>query len=1022
MKQLLALSMVLAAAAQAQWHQVFIPIADKAELSQVIETLGGLDPCGTTFSEAGIELPVEAAEYQRLASAGLRPQMLISDLETFYAGRIGTSRNYGAYHTFSEGMAVIQQLHADYPSIVGEPVVIGNSLQGNPIWAVKISDNPEVDEDEPEVFYNAYIHAREAITIEVLLHFMQHLTSNYGSDERVTQIVNERELWFVPFINPDGVLYNESTNPAGGGMWRKNRSNNGDGSRGVDLNRNFGYQWGFDNSGSSPTPSSETYRGPSAFSEPESQVIRDFVNSREFTSAITYHSYSNLYIYPWGYDEIYTPAADHACFVELCGQMASHNGYAPGTAWELLYSTNGSTDDWFYGDQSVRERIFAITPEVGTGGDGFWPAESRIPQLVAENLEPNLLFAERAGNPWGVLPPAMPVLNPIGAVGADYLVSWSTPGPDPANPAVAYELRELSGLTVGSDPFNDADNWEGGASAFALSNARAVSPPTSFYGGTGNNRNAFSVLGQALLVQPGDAITFQAWYDIENNWDYAYVEVSANGGGSWQGLPGNLTTTTNPNGNNEGHGITGSSGGWVAGVFPLDAWVGQSLLVRLRYRTDGWVLGEGFYVDDFAPVSAFAGEVVLDSGIVGESYAISGQAPGEYWYQVRAVDAEGDWSAWSAAEEAISSGGPDLTPPLIVHAGLPDTGDNTGPWTVTVELIDPSGIAAASLEHRINGGAWQAQSMLPLRETWSAQIPGPAAYGSQIEYRITASDASENGNTGQSPIYSFLILVPAGLEYCQDFENGLDDFSVETYIPGGNSWTAGSYSGQGGTAYISYSSQGQQDHSGLLSPVFDCSQQATVELSFWHYLRMGYSGAWTDAYLRGSVDGGVTWPYLLGEWHEDDQPGDFVVTGDETLDLSSWAAGQSQVRLLFEYHDLYDWYWHVDEVCLTGTLALQPDPVVLSIAVSGQDAQLSWAGVPFAIAYDIHAGPQPYGELPLVATVASPGWTDFGAAALAQRSYRVVARSAVALDQPDVPQLDAAANRQPAPPLEKSID
>ncbi len=1017
-----ALVLLVAGSVQARWQQVFVPLPEKGALQDVQRVLGGLDHCGTVFSEAGVEFPATEEDVSALYRAGLSPQVLVDDLEEFYAERLGYSRNYGAYHTYSEGMAEIQQLHDDFPDIVGTPFVIGLSLEGNDIWALKISDNPEIDEEEPEVFYNAYIHAREAITIEVLLHFMHHLTDNYGTDQRVTDIVDGRELWFVPFMNPDGVLYNEATNPGGGGMWRKNRRNNGDGSWGVDLNRNYGYMWGYDDSGSSPYGSSETYRGTGPFSEPASQVIRDFTNAHEFTASLTYHSYSNLYIYPWGYDNIYTP--DHDTFVSIADQLSQFNGYAPGTAWELLYPVNGDTDDWFYGDDAIHPAIFALTPEVGSGSDGFWPSESRIEPLVEENLEPNLLFAEMAGNPWGTLPPAAPTLDELGEVGADYVLTWSTPDPDPQNPAVDYELREMTGLIEGEDDFADADNWVDGSNPFTLSGSRYVSAPYSFYGGEQNSTNAISTLAENISVESGDAITFQTWYDIEVDYDYAYVEISTNGGGSWSTLQGNITTTYDPNGNNDGHGINGNSGGWIAADFPLDGYVGQSVSVRLRYETDTYVLEEGFYVDDFAPVNTFASEIVLDDHIAAESYAVNGQSPGDYWYKVRARDAEDDLSGWSNVIHVISTGGEDLTPPVVSHTGLPDTQDGEGPWTVNAEITDASGVASADLEYRVNAGGWTVIPMAPTRDTWTADIPGPVAWGSTVEYQITATDASANSNTGTTGPWSFEILAPSGLEYCQDFEGGLDDFTVETYIPAGNSWTTSTHSGQGTTAYIQYSASGQEDHSALISPVFDCSGQATMELGFWHHLKMGWTGAWTDAYLRGSVDGGANWPYLLGEWHEDDQPGEFEIEGTETLDITSWAAGEAQVRIMFEYHDEYDWWWYVDDVCLTGTLPPpDPDPVVVVISASGADILLDWDAAAGAEIYDVYYSTAAWSGFALLASTVSTEYLHEGVAASGEGFYYVVSRNSTDLVAGDEIQvIDPAHNRRPAPPQDKPVN
>ncbi len=1006
--------------AQAAWHQVFVPLESKRDLARLQAAVGPLDPCGTVFTEAGVELAMEDTELAALAQSGLAPQLLVADLEQHYAQRMEAERNYGDYHTYSEGMAAINQLHADFPDIVGAPFSIGTTHQGNTIWAFKVSDNPTVDEEEPEVLFGAYIHAREAITIEVLLHFLQHLTDNYGSDERVTTIVDGRELWFIPFMNPDGVLYNEATNPSGGGMWRKNRRNNGDGSWGVDLNRNFGYQWGYDNNGSSPTPSSDTYRGPSASSEPETQVIRSFVNSRDIRAMQSYHSYSNLILYPYGYTDIQCEEPWHTGYVAMTDAMSADNGYACGTAWELLYNTNGDAVDWGHGATAEHDRIMSITTEVGTSGDGFWPAPSRIPALVAENLEPNLLFAELAGNPWALGPPATPTLSGPADAGPAFSLAWSTPSPDPYNPAVDYELRELTGYSQVSDGFAGTTHWTAGTPGFALSTARSFSAPNSYFGGTGNNRNAVSTLNQPIAVTAGMQISLRAWYNIESNYDYGYVEVSANGS-TWTGLAGSITTTTNPYGLNDGNGITGTSGGsWVVATFPLSAWVGQSIQVRLRYETDGGVLNEGFYVDDFSPVVSFASESVVDDAITATGWNFATHEEGTFHYKVRARDGENDLSGWSNLVQVTVTGGEDLSGPATAHTELPDTSDDLGPWLVEAQITDGSGVAAAQLEYRVNGGSWMVLAMdNPAGNLWQRGIPGPLGTPSLVEYRIRATDASPASNESLSAQFNFQILAPAGLSYCQNFETGLADFTVIEHIPAGNGWVPSTFTGQGGTAYIQYSSNTQVDHASLLSPVFDCGSQASVELAFWHHLRMGYSGAWTEALVKGSVDGGATWPYLLGEWTADGTGGEVTVEGHNSLDISSWAAGQSQVRIAFEYSDLYDWYWHVDDVCLTGTL-MAPAPTELSIAMTGGDAQLSWADNG-AGAYHVYGGQEAYGPLSFLARVTGTSWTDTGAQAAGRRCY--VVRSWMGAeglaDPAGIPTLDPRAGRTAAAPRSK---
>ena len=167
----------------------------------------------------------------------------------------------GGFYTYNEVIAQLDTMHSLYLNLITAKDSIGSTIQGRPIWAVKISDNPEVDEDEPEIFYNSLIHAKEPEGMMVVIYFMYYLLENYGTDPEVTYLVNNRELYFVPVINPDGCVYNQQISANGGGMWRKNKNTGG----GVDLNRNFGYMWGYDNFGSSPDPSNQCYRGTGPF-------------------------------------------------------------------------------------------------------------------------------------------------------------------------------------------------------------------------------------------------------------------------------------------------------------------------------------------------------------------------------------------------------------------------------------------------------------------------------------------------------------------------------------------------------------------------------------------------------------------------------------------------------------------------------------------------------------------------------------------------------------------------------------
>ncbi|MFN3694823.1 MAG: M14 family metallopeptidase, partial [Ignavibacterium sp.] len=302
----------------------------------------------------------------------------------------------GGYYTFNEIVAQLDSMHNQYPNIITQKFQIGTSQEGRPIWAVKISDNPNLSETEPKVGYDALIHAREPQSMASLLYFMWYLLQNYGTNQEVTHLVNNREMFFVPCVNPDGYEYNRLTNPNGGGMWRKNRRNNGDGSYGVDLNRNFGYMWGYDNNGSSPIPSSDTYRGPFAFSEPEAQAVRDFAIMNNYGTHFNMHSYQNAFLYPWGYINALTP--DSAAYIEFASDMSAYNQYSYGNSGQILgYNSNGSVRDWMYGEQTTKLKAFGYTVEIGSSSDGFWPPQSRIFPLAQGMLKPNLYNAWVAG-------------------------------------------------------------------------------------------------------------------------------------------------------------------------------------------------------------------------------------------------------------------------------------------------------------------------------------------------------------------------------------------------------------------------------------------------------------------------------------------------------------------------------------------------------------------------------------------------------------------------------------------------
>jgi len=356
-------------------------------------------------------------EREQLERGGVAYRVLVPDLDAYYAARLRSESelwagsdpsdapgfgfgSMGGYYTWSEMVAKLDEMRATYPELVTTKQSLGVSHEGRPIWMVKISDHADSqDENEPAVLFTGLTHAREPIGMEVNLYTMFHLLERYGIDPEVTYLVDTRELYFVPVVNPDGYVFNQSTSPNGGGMWRKNRLNSGGGAFGVDLNRNWGYLWGFDNAGSSPQPSSDTYRGPGPFSEPETTALRGLHGRRKITTAFHYHAFGGFQIHPYAYQSnAFPPASDLTQYQRYGAVISALNGHRVGNFWNTLgYLANGEAIDWSYGEQVEKDKVFAFLPEVGTGSDGFWPAASRIVPLCELHRAPNLYWAWIAG-------------------------------------------------------------------------------------------------------------------------------------------------------------------------------------------------------------------------------------------------------------------------------------------------------------------------------------------------------------------------------------------------------------------------------------------------------------------------------------------------------------------------------------------------------------------------------------------------------------------------------------------------
>jgi len=368
---------------QDAWADLYVHPGDEERL----QTLGAVvrlldDAVERHFAErAGLELRGRPQPAPAKVRSAVEPDGVfrIEALPPFGSGSMG------GYWTLAEIKMKLDSLVAsDTRDLIADKLdTLGTTVQGRPIWGLRLGKRVEGTDPRPVVIFNAITHAREPEGMQTLFYFVDDLLSRYDTDSFARYLLDQRAIYICPVVNPDGYYYNQTLSPGGGGTWRKNRRNNGT-SYGVDLNRNFGFKWGYDNLGSSPTASSDVYRGPSAFSEPETQAQRDLVNALRPVTGLSFHSYSDLFIHPWGYATLTPP--DSLALWEWNDEATRGSPYFAGEGPRVLYVTNGDFNDWTYGDTLSKPRCFSWTPEIGTEADGFWPAPSRIVPLAQENL------------------------------------------------------------------------------------------------------------------------------------------------------------------------------------------------------------------------------------------------------------------------------------------------------------------------------------------------------------------------------------------------------------------------------------------------------------------------------------------------------------------------------------------------------------------------------------------------------------------------------------------------------------
>jgi len=625
----------------------------------------GLDVAGCKRGE-WIDVVVDEEELNRIRGKGFMTRILLEDVDAYHR------KMQGQYHNYQEFVDSLTNIAVQHPEIA-KLDTIGISYEGREILCLKISDNVNIDEDEPELLFMGLHHAREWPTLEICLFYADTLARAYGVDSQITEIVDSREIWIVPCVNPDGYVWCHDL----GHDWRKNRRYFSEyGTYGVDLNRNYDGacngdprgEWGsITGWATSHNPSTSVYCGPYPFSESETQAIRDLILVHNFVFTVSYHTYGEEILWPWGYT--YDRAPDASILSQVGNTMASkitcQSGYGTYDGYQSsgLYPTTGDTDDWVYGYNLYVGGKNTLSYTIETCNE-FHPPASELNQVVRENFDGALYLCEIADNVAKVMiprvmPPTIKIIDYDSA--GNYTICWSPPNTN-SNPNY-YQLDELTNLSIVTDDaesINSCWNFNG----FDTSSARCHSSNHSYYSATQSTYDVVSMTTYwPIPISLGDSLTFWCWYNIQGNRDYAYVEVSTDCR-EWKILDS----------------FSGYSE-WARKAYSLEDYVGGSIFIKFRYVTDGGYLGEGFYVDDIYPVGCFDSILTLSTSIEDTFYTIACKPSGVYYYRVRGYNSRG-WGDFSQLEGIVIKN-PVYT--IYGKVGLSDNPTDSSGSVVTIE-------------------------------------------------------------------------------------------------------------------------------------------------------------------------------------------------------------------------------------------------------------------------------------------------------------------------------------------------
>lgn len=645
-----------------------------------------------------------ASDLDKIKSLGFTYEILIEDVTSFYQNRnkselklksneycidenndyitpnnydIKDGNDFGGFYTYEEMLDELDDMYSQYPNLITqrtdlkdeeyiESPHIHETYEGRFLQLVKISDNPQTNEEEPQILYTALHHAREPGSMQQLIYFMWYLLENYESNDSIKQIIDNSELYFVPCVNPDGYVYNQTNEPNGGGMWRKNRRDN----HGVDNNRNYSFidengneVW--NTSGTTGNPNGNTYAGNEPFSEAENRAIRYLVESKNFKLALNNHTYGNLLLYPYGYD-YNQPTEDNEIYEFISSELVSENNYDNIISADL-YPAAGDSDDFMYGmltteDNQTREKIFAMTPEIGSS---FWPQSSTIEDLCKGMIKLNLTAAKMIGNyarlkdnsstfinnlnfesnfifqRLGISNNSefsvsiIPISSNIESVSSTITINSAQIG-EAINDSFDISLNESiqegenviykyllnNGLydeeitvtkiygqtqTITEDDSDNYVNHWYDDSEWSNTYEEYFSPQTSItdspYSNYSNNSEEIIQLIDPINLSGFvyAEINFDAKWNIESGYDYVQLEISNDNGNSWIPQCGKYTRK-----GIETHDFAldeplydGNQSQWINETVSLTDYLNEDIFIRFKLYTDGGLRRDGFYFDNF---------------------------------------------------------------------------------------------------------------------------------------------------------------------------------------------------------------------------------------------------------------------------------------------------------------------------------------------------------------------------------------------------------------------------------------